>query len=371
MKFELDPDFLLSFQLSFQYPALGWALAALAAAALGALVHRLGRPVVLRVSRPFPTLGAMARHCEAPSAWALPLLMLQLVLRSAPDALPAIAALRHAVTVALILALTWLVQRAVRGAAEAVLARYPVAVEDNLLARRVHTQTRVLTRSLMAGVGLLGLAAVLMTFPEVRAVGASLLASAGLAGLVVGMAARPVLSNLIAGVQLALTQPIRLDDVLIVEGEWGWVEEITGTYVVLRLWDLRRLVVPLQWFIEHPFQNWTRSSAEIVGSVFWWVDYRLPVAPLRAELERLCRAAPEWDGKLALLQVTDASERAMQLRALVTARDSPKAWDLRCRVREGLIDFIQREYPQYLPRVRAEMFAAPEAAAAAPPPAGT
>jgi len=206
-----------------------------------------------------------------------------------------------------------------------------------------------------------GLAVVLMTFPEVRAVGTSLLASAGLVGLVAGMAARPVLSNLIAGVQLALTQPIRLDDVLIVEGEWGWVEEITGTYVVLRLWDLRRLVVPLQWFIEHPFQNWTRTNADIIGSVFWWVDYRLPLAPLRAELERLCRAAPEWDGKLALLQVTEAGERAMQLRALVTARDSPKCWDLRCRVREGIIDFIQREYPQYLPRMRAEVFSSPEA----------
>jgi hypothetical protein len=182
-----------------------------------------------------------------------------------------------------------------------------------------------------------------------------LLASAGVAGLVAGLAARPVLSNLIAGMQLALTQPIRLDDVLIVEGEWGRVEEITGAFVVLALWDERRLIVPLQWFIEHPFQNWTRSSAQILGTVFLWVDYHTPIELLRAELSRLCKISQDWDGRLALLQVTDTNEHAMQLRALVSASDSSRSFDLRCHVREGLIAFIGREHAGCLPRVRGEV----------------
>jgi len=211
-------------------------------------------------------------------------------------------------------------------------------------------------RTTMGLIVLIGLAAVLMTFPAVRTIGASLLASAGVAGLVVGMAARPVLGNLVAGVQIAMTQPIRLEDVLIVEGEWGWVEEITGSYVVLRIWDLRRLVVPLQWFIEHPFQNWTRNNADLIGSVLWWVDYRLPLEPVRAEIRRLCEAVPHWwDGKPTILQVTESGPQSMQLRALVTARNSPDCWDLRCHVRAGVIDFIQREYPLCLPRLRGEM----------------
>ena len=164
-----------------------------------------------------------------------------------------------------------------------------------------------------------------------------------------------MLGNLIAGLQIGLTQPMRLDDVVIVEGEWGVIEEIGSAYVVVRIWDQRRLVVPLQWWVEHPFQNWTRTSAELIGTVFLWVDYRLPLAPLRAELERACRESADWDGRLALLQVTDAGERAMQLRCLVTSAGSSQNWDLRCRVRERLIDFVQREYPQYLPRLRAEV----------------
>jgi small-conductance mechanosensitive channel len=202
---------------------------------------------------------------------------------------------------------------------------------------------------------LLGTGIGLMTLPLLRQIGTSLLASAGLAGLVVGFAAKPVLGNLLAGLQLGLTQPIRLHDAVIVENEWGWIEEITGTYVVIRIWDLRRLIVPLQWFIEHPFQNWTRTSADILGSVMLWVDYRMPLQPLRQEAERLCDAAPEWDRKVCVTQVVETSERAMQLRFLVSAGDSGRAWDLRCRLREGLLQFIQRDYPDFLPRIRAEI----------------
>jgi len=164
-----------------------------------------------------------------------------------------------------------------------------------------------------------------------------------------------VLGNLIAGLQIALSQPIRLDDVVVIQGEWGRVEEITGTYVSIRIWDQRRLIVPLQWFIENPFTNWTRNSSQIIGTVFLFVDYRMPIAPLREELERILAHAPEWDGRVQVLQVTDATDRAMQLRVLVSSFDSALNWDLRCRVREGLVNFVQAAYPQYLPRARADL----------------
>ena len=205
-----------------------------------------------------------------------------------------------------------------------------------------------------------GASMMLMTFPGARQVGASLLASAGVIGIVAGLAAKPVFSNLIAGLQIALAQPIRIDDVLVVEGEWGRVEEITGTFVVLRLWDERRLILPLSYFIEKPFQNWTRSSAQLLGSVFIYADYGMPLAPLREEVERIVKAAPEWDGRFFNLRVTDTTERTMQIRVLCTAASSSLAFDLRCTVREGLIDFMQREYPQFLPRVRIEDTAMPQ-----------
>ena len=206
-----------------------------------------------------------------------------------------------------------------------------------------------------------------MTFPSVRQIGASLLASAGVAGLVAGIAARPVLGNLIAGLQIALSQPIRLDDVVVIQGEWGRIEEITGTYVSIRIWDQRRLIVPLQWFIENPFTNWTRNSSQIIGTVFFYVDYRMPLAPLREELQRILEHAPEWDGRVQVLQVTDATERSMQLRVLVSSFDSGLNWDLRCRVREGLLNFAQATYPHYLPRTRADLSTEKEHVDFAPP----
>jgi small-conductance mechanosensitive channel len=228
-------------------------------------------------------------------------------------------------------------------------------VEDNLNARRIQTQAQLLARTAMFIVFLTGVALMLMTFPGARQFGASLLASAGVVGLVAGIAARPVFSNLIAGLQIALAQPIRLDDVLIVQGEWGRVEEITGTYVVLAIWDQRRLIIPLQWFIENPFQNWTRKSAELIGTVFMWVDYRMPLAPLREAALAACKASRNWDGRLCLLQVVEAGEKAMQLRWLVTSANSGQNWDLRCEVREAVVDYVQREYPQFLPQLRAEV----------------
>jgi small-conductance mechanosensitive channel len=189
----------------------------------------------------------------------------------------------------------------------------------------------------------------------VKQYGVSLIASAGAAGIVVGLALRPLLTNLFAGIQLAVTQPIRIGDAVIVENEWGWVEEITGTYVVIKLWDWRRMVVPLSYFLEKPFQNWTRQSTDLIGTVLLWVDYTVPVAPIRLKLEEIAKASRLWDGQVVNLQVVDSNERAVQLRALVSARTSPQAWDLRCEVREKLILFLQEEFPGALPKQRAEL----------------
>jgi small-conductance mechanosensitive channel len=213
----------------------------------------------------------------------------------------------------------------------------------------------VLRRLLVAAIVTVTACLILMSIPSIRQIGITLFASAGIAGLVAGMAARPALSNLIAGVQLALTEPIRLDDVVIVEGEWGWIEEIRPTYVVVRIWDLRRLIVPLSYFIEHPFQNWTRKTADILGTVFVYVDYTVPVDAVREELHRILESTDLWDKKVWNLQVTKSAEQTLELRALMSAPTSGKAWDLRCHVREELVKYLQREYPHALPTVRAEI----------------
>ena len=341
----------------FAQPWARVALVLVAALVAAIVIFNVLRFAARRALRPGAVLATVLQRCERPFETVLPLLALQFALMSASLGLPQTVwfeALQHAVTVAVYVALTWLAIRAVSGVEQAINLRHPVNVEDNLRARQVQTQAKVLSRSAMFLIGVLGAALILMTFPKVQAFGASILASAGVAGLVVGLAARPVLGNLLAGLQIALAQPIRLDDVLIIQNEWGRVEEITGTFVVLKIWDERRLVIPLQWFIENPFQNWTRTSSQILGTVFLYVDYGLPVAPLRAELDRLVHGAPEWDKRVVVLQVTDADQRTMQLRILVSSRNSGLNFDLRCRVREGLIDFLQRNYPQHLPRLRVD-----------------
>lgn len=346
------------------HPWFATAVAALVALIAAFVIHRIALLVLRRVTRPLPTLHALVQTTAPAARCLLPFMALQGVWQAAPDALPGLGGLRHLNALALIASFTWLALRLIDGFADTVLARHPMDVADNMGARRIHTQTRVLSRTAMVVVGILGAAMMLMTFPGARQVGASLLASAGVIGIVGGLAAKPVFSNLIAGVQIALTQPIRIDDVLIVEGEWGRVEEITGTYVVLRIWDERRLIIPLNYFMEKPFQNWTRNSAQLLGAVYLYVDYTTPLAPLRAAVERIVKAAPEWDGRFFNLVVTDATERSMQIRVLCTAASSGQAWDLRCRVREGVIDFMQREYPQHLPRLRIE---AGKEAGAVPP----
>ena len=278
-----------------------------------------------------------------------------MVLHSADDQIAHIDLFRRLNSLLLIVAFSMLASRAVSGLGEAIVKKHPYDIADNYRARGILTQTRVLTRTLSLVIVVIGVSAGLMVFPEVRKIGTALLASAGVLGLAVGLAAKPIVGNLLAGLQIAFTQPIRLDDVVIVEGEWGRIEEITRSYVVIKIWDERRLIVPLQYFIENPFQNWTRGSANILGTVFLWVDYRMPVDPMREELGKLCEMDPDWDHRVAIIQVTEATEKGMQLRVLMSSRDAARNFDLRCRVREGLIEFIQAHYPQCFPVTRAEI----------------
>jgi small-conductance mechanosensitive channel len=346
-------------------------LALLAAGVLVAtqLVHRLLRPVVRRMAGWSTLAQAVLRRCDRPVQALAPLVVLQLVWEGAPEGLVGLSLVQHTNGVLLIASLTMLCIGAIRGLADGVIARHPADVADNLEARRIHTQARVLSRIACSAALLTGIAFVLMTFPRARQLGTSLLASAGVVGLVAGIAAKSVFSNLLAGLQIALAQPMRIDDVLIIEGEWGRVEEITATYVVLKIWDERRMVVPLSWFIEHPFQNWTRTTADLLGTVFLWVDFTTPVESIREEAQRLCEASPNWDKRVCLVQVTDTSEHAMQLRVLVSSAASGPNFDLRCEVREGLLAFVARTSPQSLPRGRMQADLTRQAHQGARPPA--
>ena len=258
-------------------------------------------------------------------------------------------------SIALILAVAALLFRCVGISQRLVLSRFDINLADNLRARQVYTQIHVLSRIVYVVIGVFTVSAVLMLFQEVRHLGTSLLASAGIVGIIAGFAAQKTLSNLFAGFQIALAQPVRQDDVVVVEGEWGRVEEITLSYIVVHIWDDRRLVLPLSYFIEKPFQNWTRTSAAITGSVFVWVDYSFPVETGRQALKAIIESNPLWDKRFWNLQVSDARENAIQLRILATSSDSSRAWDLRCDIREQFIAYVQSNHPDALPRYRAEV----------------
>jgi small-conductance mechanosensitive channel len=336
-------------------PWTSFLLLALAVIAVAQLAHRLLRPVLRRLAGLSPILQALVRRCDRPLQLLVPLLALRVALQGMPDDAPGLAPVALGGELLIVATFTWLALSAIRAVGDGVIALHPVDVSDNLAARRIHTQTRVLTRIAVGAALVTGLAFGLMMFPRARQLGTSLLASAGVAGLIVGIAARSVFSNLLAGLQIALGQPIRIDDVVIIEGEWGRIEEITATYVVVKIWDERRLVVPLAWFIEHPFQNWTRRSAAILGTVFLWTDYTVAVDAVRAQALRLCEASPHWDRRVCTVQVTDANERAMQLRVLVSGSDAGSNFTLRCELREGLIAYLRREQPDALPTVRARL----------------
>ena len=255
----------------------------------------------------------------------------------------------------IIWAITWLAMRGVGAFNEYFVGRLDLAARDNLRARQVATQLRVLERVVTVLIVVVGTACALMLFERIRQFGVSILASAGIVGITLGFAAQRTIGHIFAGIQLAIPQPIRLDDVVIVEGEWGRIEEITLTYVVVRIWDLRRLILPVTYFIEKPFQNWTRVSADILGTVYIHTDYTVPVQRIRDKLAEIVKDRKEWDGKVCGVVVTDATSQTMVVRALVGSPDASLNWDLRCHVREKLIEFLREEFPGSLPRTRVQM----------------
>jgi small-conductance mechanosensitive channel len=340
-------------------PAYVWSTIILVlAGCVGLLLHRLTLALFKRFSPPRKVrtfFELFVENTTGPSRLAYVVFLVGAALPSVNYSVDTTLTIAHVLLVAFVLLVGWTSIRASEIFASLYLTRFRTDVDDNLLARKHLTQIRILKRAGAILIGVVTVGVALMTFDQVRQYGISLFASAGAASLVLGLAARPLLTNLIAGVQIAITQPIRLEDAVIVEGEWGWIEEISSTYVVVRLWDWRRMILPISYFLEKPFQNWTRESGALIGSVYLYVDYSIPVQAIRDKLTEVAAESQLCDGKVVNLQVSDAREGVIELRCLVSARNAPQAWDLRCEVREKLIAFIQAEYPHALPHTRVAM----------------
>ncbi len=306
------------------------------------------------------TSELLIRHTLWPARMLLWLLALTIALAkirlSAPDA----AIAQHFFEAGYLAAFTWLTIAFAQIVYGVIARRLPEDIQDNVHARRVQTQVYLLRQITAWLIAFIGFAAILMTFPSIRAVGAGLFASAGVAGLILGMAARPTLGNLIAGMQIALTQPVRIGDYVVVEGESGRVLEVNTTYVVIRLWDLRHLIVPISHFIEKSFQNWTRYSSELIGAVHLEMDYTVSMAGLRDQFKTVLESSPLWDRKTMTAQVTDARGGTMEIRLLMSAQNAPAVFDLRCYVREQMLNFLQKEHPEALPKIRSEVRATME-----------
>ena len=328
--------------MSLVIVASAWLGAGIIAWVAGQVTFRIGR------RHDLPSMVALDRSCR--QAWVATAMAVAVLIAANVREL-ATGWLRAAI-IALIAMACWLLVRLLVVGEQLLLSRLPMDVEDNRRVRRARTQVTLLRRVLAAVVIVLGFGACLMTFPELRTFGASLLASAGLAGIVAGLAAQTTLANMFAGLQLAFTDAVRIDDVVVVEDEWGWIEELTLTYVVLHIWDERRLVLPTSYFTTTPFQNWTRTQARLLGAVILHLDYATPLGPLREYAHQVISASPLWDGKDWVLQVVDTTETTMVVRVLASAADAPSAWDLRCDIREALIVFLQQNYPQALPVTR-------------------
>jgi small-conductance mechanosensitive channel len=273
---------------------------------------------------------------------------------------------QRTLSIGVVWAIAYLVLRVIWVSTQLVFQRFDIERVDNLRSRRIRTQLHFIEKIGYAAVTFLAMCGSLMLFESAREFGQSLLASAGVAGIIVGLAAQRSLGNLFAGLQIAFTQPLRIEDAVVVEGEWGWVEEINLTYVVIRIWDRRRLILPITYFVEKPFYNWTRTTSQIIGTVFIEVSHRVRVASVEAELFRLLEATPLWDHDVKVLQVVESGTYSVTLRALMTAKDSPTCWDLRCHVRRGLIEFLQAQHPESLPVVRIDQVARSDDDAPAP-----
>jgi len=337
------------FVSDFAAPAIASVIAVVAAFVLASVLRRIMRASANRWS----LLATLSERIKWPLRLLLATIGIRLALFATTDPESAWGSVGHWVFIVMIGVFAWLLIEVTRAVQDGIGARFPIDVEDNGQARRVRTQVQILGRLVIALIILIALAAILMSFPEMRALGASILASAGLAAIVAGIAAQSALSNVFAGLQVAFSDSIRVDDVVIVEGEYGRIEEITLTYVVVRVWDQRRMILPSTYFTNSPFENWTRTSTDLVGTVEIDVDWTVPVEGMRRELDRLLSETDLWDGQSAGIQVTEATGGLVRVRAAASAVSAPILWDLRCYLREGLVDWI-RQSGAGLPRTRLE-----------------
>jgi small-conductance mechanosensitive channel len=339
-------------------------IAAGAAIVLVEAVHWL----MARFGRNSAMATDLARTAHKPFLVTLTVFAVQLALRGFVGGFAGRSGLLHVLVIVFIGTFAWLVAALLLVLEDVALARWRTDVADNLKARRVRTQVVILRRATVAAIVVLTLGVMLMTFPSVRALGASVLASAGLVSVIAAVAAQSTLGNLFAGLQLAFSDAVRIDDVVVVEGEWGRIEEITLTYVAVHVWDDRRLILPSSYFTTKPFQNWTRTGSAVLGTAEIDVDWATSVEPLRAELRSVCEGTELWDGRVCVLQVTDAVNGNIRLRALVSANDAPSLWDLRCLVRERLVAFVWEHQQDAMPRLRAEFSGSPAAEPPLPSP---
>ncbi|MFV2085979.1 mechanosensitive ion channel family protein [Micromonospora sp. LOL_021] len=340
------------------HPVVWTVLVTVAAALLAVTVVAIGQRVVRRLGRRSVLLAEVSTHAHRATLVAATVTAIQLAVRFSTGYAvgePWRRTTLHLLVLAMIAACAWLVGALLLAMEDTTLARFRTDVPDNRHARRLHTQVVMLRRVTIAVIVILTVGVMLMTFPAVRGVGASLLASAGVIGVVGALAAQSLLSNVIAGLQLAFSDAVRIDDVVVVEGEWGRIEELTLSYVVVHIWDDRRLILPTSYFTTTPFQNWTRTKAAVLGTAEFDLDWSVPVQAMREELRRLVGGTELWDGRVCVLQVTDATGGTVRLRALVSAADSPSLWDLRCQVREHLVSWVRDQRPTALPRWRAEV----------------
>ncbi|MEV1290182.1 mechanosensitive ion channel family protein [Micromonospora sp. NPDC049679] len=332
--------------------------ASLAAAAIALVAVEVVHRVVRRLGKRAVLLTELSEHTHRPFQVAATVLLVQFAIRfttrhAAGE--PWLRSVLHVLVLAVIASTAWLIASLLLVTEDTALTRLRTDVPDNRQARRIHTQIVLLRRLTVAVTVVITIGVMLMTFPSVRGVGASVLASAGVIGVVAALAAQSVLGNVIAGLQLAFSDAVRLDDVVVVEGEWGRIEELTLSYVVVHIWDDRRLILPTSYFTTKPFQNWTRTRAAVLGTAEFDVDWSVPVQTMREELRRLVEGNELWDGRVCVLQVTDAVGGMVRLRALVSAPDAGSLWDLRCLVREHMVNWIREQGPSAMPRVRAEL----------------
>ncbi|WP_426670718.1 mechanosensitive ion channel family protein [Mucilaginibacter sp. McL0603] len=340
---------------SQQFPAWAWNLGVVIAGLLIGYILKLIITGVLRFYRnrdDYSLFKSIITHLGRPLNFFVPLFILNFMLPLERISKDTLTLLDRLISILVIIAFANLLINAFKIFEDYVYHQYDLKKEDNLKERKIRTQLIFVRKVVIIIIVMVTLSIILLSFENVRKIGAGLLTGVGIGSIIIGFAAQRSLANFLAGMQIAFTQPIRIDDVLVVEGEWGRVEDITLTYVVVAIWDQRRLILPITYFIEKPFQNWTRSTSQLLGTVFLYVDYTFPVDDLRNELDRLLKATKLWDKRVGKLQVTDAKEYTIELRALVSARNSSDAFDLRCYIRESLLKYIGDNMPQSLPQTR-------------------